>query len=79
MSRPLNNIRENAQPLRRDAVAPYDLYRGLRLKIENLPIGEIKGYSRNARKHSTAQIEQIAGSMRSFGSSSRSPSKTTAC
>lgn len=44
-----------------------DLYADLHLTIEQVPIGEIKGYARNARKHSSAQIEQIKNSILSFG------------
>lgn len=44
-----------------------DLYADLRLTIEDTPLSQIKGYARNARKHSPAQIEQIANSIRAFG------------
>ncbi|HVI27095.1 DNA methyltransferase [Hansschlegelia sp.] len=44
-----------------------DLYANLNLTIEQVPIGEIKGYARSARTHSPAQIEQIKNSIRAFG------------
>lgn len=37
------------------------------LKIEYLPIGEIKPYKRNAKKHPPAQVEQIAESIKQMG------------
>lgn len=44
-----------------------DLYRDLKPVIEEMPIGEVKLYERNARKHSKRQIELIANSFASFG------------
>lgn len=44
-----------------------DLYSDLRLTIEDIPISQIKGYARNARTHSPAQIEQIKNSIQCFG------------
>ena len=37
------------------------------LKVEYIPIKEIKPYSRNAKKHPAEQVEQIANSIRLFG------------
>ena len=37
------------------------------LKVEYVPIGSIKPYSRNAKQHPQEQIEQIKASMREFG------------
>ena len=37
------------------------------LKIEYLPIGKLKPYERNAKKHPQEQIDQIAASIREFG------------
>lgn len=37
------------------------------MEIFNKKIEEIKQYSKNAKKHSTKQIEQIANSIREFG------------
>jgi DNA modification methylase len=48
-------------------VTSKDLYADLQLTIEQVPIGQIGGYSRNARRHSPAQIEQIKNSIQSFG------------
>jgi ParB-like chromosome segregation protein Spo0J len=36
-------------------------------QIEQLPIARLRAYRRNARKHSDAQIQQIAASIREFG------------
>lgn len=44
-----------------------DPYRDLKLSVETVPISAIKGYVRNARTHSPAQIDQIANSIRNFG------------
>lgn len=35
--------------------------------IELVPIGEVQGYDRNARTHSTEQVEKLAGAIREFG------------
>jgi ParB-like chromosome segregation protein Spo0J len=35
--------------------------------IENLPIGQLHSWPRNARSHSRKQIRQIAESIRRFG------------
>lgn len=45
----------------RNETALYDL------RIEHKPIGTLKPFERNARKHSTRQIQQIAASIRQFG------------
>ena len=37
------------------------------LKIEYLPIDELKEYKHNAKKHTAEQVEQIANSIREFG------------
>ena len=37
------------------------------LKIEYLPLADMKPYDRNARTHSADQVKQIAASMRTFG------------
>lgn len=37
------------------------------LKIEYLPVGSLKPYERNAKKHPAEQIEHIANSIREFG------------
>lgn len=37
------------------------------LKIEYLPINEIKPYKHNAKKHPPTQVEQIAESIRQMG------------
>lgn len=37
------------------------------LKIENVPVGQLKPYSGNAKKHPAEQIEQIAKSIQDFG------------
>jgi ParB-like chromosome segregation protein Spo0J len=37
------------------------------LKIQDLPIGQIKLNARNARTHSGKQIRQIANSIQAFG------------
>jgi ParB family transcriptional regulator, chromosome partitioning protein len=36
-------------------------------KIEQLPIAKLKGYDKNARTHSPAQVEQLANAIREFG------------
>ena len=36
-------------------------------KIEQMRLAELRPHARNARTHSEAQIEQIAGSIREFG------------
>jgi DNA modification methylase len=38
-----------------------------RLRIEYLPLAELRPYERNARTHSADQVAQIAASMRAFG------------
>ena len=37
------------------------------MKIQMIPIGELTPYSKNAKKHPKAQVEQIANSLREFG------------
>ena len=37
------------------------------LKIEYLPVGSLKPYEKNAKKHPAEQIEHIANSIREFG------------
>ena len=37
------------------------------IKVETWPIGRVRGYHRNARDHSSWQIDQIATSIREFG------------
>ena len=37
------------------------------LNVETWPIGRVTGYHRNAREHSSHQIDQIADSIRTFG------------
>jgi ParB-like chromosome segregation protein Spo0J len=37
------------------------------LRIEYLPLADLKPYDRNARTHSAEQVAQIATSMRTFG------------
>ena len=37
------------------------------LRVEHKPIGMLKPFERNARKHSARQIQQIAASIRQFG------------
>lgn len=37
------------------------------MKIETLPVATLTPYARNARTHSTEQVEQIAASIREFG------------
>jgi hypothetical protein len=37
------------------------------MKIENVRIGEIKPYKRNAKRHPPEQVEHIANSIREFG------------
>ncbi|MCB4767116.1 site-specific DNA-methyltransferase [Ancylobacter sp. Lp-2] len=44
-----------------------NLYNDLQLTIETVSIGSVKSYTRNARTHSNAQIEQIKRSIESFG------------
>ncbi len=44
-----------------------DLYGSLELAIETWPLARIKGYRRNARTHTKAQVGQIAGSIGEFG------------
>lgn len=39
----------------------------MELKIEYLPIGELKTYANNAKIHTTEQIEQIKKSIQEFG------------
>lgn len=39
----------------------------MNLKIEYLPIGEIKPYARNAKQHPQEQVEQIKRSIEEFG------------
>ncbi|HEX3302153.1 MAG TPA: ParB/Srx family N-terminal domain-containing protein, partial [Thermomicrobiales bacterium] len=48
-------------------VAPTASYGDLQLVIEDVPIGDLKSYARNARTHSKAQIRQIADSLLGFG------------
>lgn len=37
------------------------------LKIEYLPVGSLKPYEKNAKKHPAEQVEHIANSIREFG------------
>jgi hypothetical protein len=37
------------------------------LKVETWPLGRVTGYHRNACEHSSAQIDQIGESIRTFG------------
>ena len=37
------------------------------LKIEYLPVGRLKPYEKNAKKHPAEQVEHIANSIREFG------------
>lgn len=37
------------------------------MQIEQMPIGELTPYAKNAKKHPKAQVEQIAESIRQFG------------
>lgn len=37
------------------------------LKIDYRPIDEVTPYARNARRHSKAQIQQLADSIKAFG------------
>lgn len=39
----------------------------LKLKIEHLPVADLKPYERNARTHSPKQVAQIAASIKAFG------------
>lgn len=39
----------------------------MELKIEYLPIEEIKPYAGNAKRHPAEQIEQIKNSIKEFG------------
>jgi ParB-like chromosome segregation protein Spo0J len=38
-----------------------------RLRIEYLPLADLRPYERNARTHSADQVSQIAASIREFG------------
>jgi DNA modification methylase len=37
------------------------------MQVENRPIARLKGYARNTRTHSPAQVDQIAASIKEFG------------
>jgi site-specific DNA-methyltransferase (adenine-specific) len=37
------------------------------MQVENRPIAQLKGYARNTRTHSPAQVDQIAASIKEFG------------
>lgn len=39
----------------------------MKLEIEYIPVGEIKPYKYNAKKHPEKQIEQIVESIETFG------------
>jgi DNA modification methylase len=41
--------------------------RAQRFEIEHRPVGDLKPYARNARRHSKAQVKQIADSITRFG------------
>ena len=64
-----SNTHSETDRVDNDAVSALsrDHYRDLNLTIENIPIGQVKNYARNARKHPKAQIEKIAGSIEAFG------------
>jgi ParB-like chromosome segregation protein Spo0J len=40
---------------------------GIKMKIEQLPIKEIKPYERNAKKHDETQIKNVMESIKQFG------------
>lgn len=37
------------------------------MKVENIPINEIKPYERNAKKHDETQIKNVMESIKQFG------------
>lgn len=39
----------------------------MELKIEYIPVDELKPYEKNAKKHPAEQIDYIANSVREFG------------